>query len=158
MPGPNSVIDDVTSVSTARDASRAEGAEYVTVTFASGRTGLVDVSRHQGRVWAEVLQSLHETGQAAYVEIEPKTGLITQLLLPRSYAVTALRREKDRLEVELDPSQARHVVLRSNPHYEAIARALEQARKRRAQVLVTEEVSGPEIIDARPSAARRAQR
>jgi hypothetical protein len=144
------VIDDVTSVSTAADARRAEGADHVTVTFASGRTGLLDVSQYQGRVWAEVLQSLHETGQPAYVEIEPKTGLITQLLLPRSYAVTALRREKDRLEVELDPSQAIHVVMRSNPHYDEIARALEQARRRGVQVLVTEGVGSPEIVDARP--------
>jgi len=149
------VIDDVRSLSSGPDTRLAKGAQPVTVIFASGRKGLLDVSQHQGRVWAEVLQSLRETGQPAYVEIEPDTGLIIQLLLPRSYAVTALRREKDRLEVELDPSQAIHVVLRSNPYYDEIARALEQARKRHAQVLVTEEVAGPEIVDARLRQERR---
>ncbi len=152
------MIDDVTSLSAAPDSRFAEGAQQVRVTFASGRTGLLDVSQHQGRVWAEVLQSLRETGQPAYVEIEPGTGLITQLLLPRSYTVTALRRQKDRLEVELTPSQAIHVVMRSNPHYDEIAGALERARKRRAWVLVTEEVNGPEIVDARlPQERGRAQ-
>lgn len=143
------MIDDVAGVATATEVSRAEGAEHVTVTFASGRTGLLDVSQHKGRVWAEVLQSLRETGQPAYVEIEPDTGLITQLLLPRSFTVTAFRRQKDRIEVELNPSQAIHVVMRSNPQYAEISRALEQARKSGARVLVTEGVGSPEIVDAR---------
>jgi hypothetical protein len=159
VPRRNAVIDNVKTVSTAPAAHLAEGAQRVTVTFASGREGLLDVSQHQGRVWAEVLQSLFETGQPAYVEIEPETGLITQLLLPRSYAVAALRRQKDRLEVELNPSHAIHVVMRSNPHYDEIARALERARRRGAQVLVTEDIAGPEIVDARlPQEPGRAKR
>jgi len=150
VPRLNAVVDDVTGLSTAADSRLVEGAQQVRVTFASGRTGLLDVSQHQGRVWAEVLQSLRDTGQPAYVEIEPDSGLITQLLLPRSYTVRALRREKDRLEVELDPSHAIHVVMRSNPHYDEIASALDRARKRRGRVLVTEGVASPEIVDARP--------
>lgn len=150
MPRPNSLIADVWALSTAREARQAGDGRFVTVTFGAGRTGLLDVTNHQGRVWAEVMQSLHETGKPAYVEIDPDTELITNLLLPRSFTVTALRREKDRLEVELDPSQATHVVLRSNPHYEEIAKVLEQARKRGSRVLVTEGVSSPGIVDARP--------
>jgi hypothetical protein len=141
------------------EARLAAPRQHVTVTFGSGRKGLLDVSQYQGRVWADVLQSLQETGQPAYVEIEPDTGLITQLLLPRSYSVIALRREKDRLEVELDPSHAIHVVMRSNPHYAEIAKTLERARERGAEVLVTEGVGGPEIVDARlPRERGRSQR
>jgi hypothetical protein len=149
VPRLNALIDDVASLSTGLEARMAAGGQQVTVTFASGRKGLLDVSQYQGRVWAEVLQSLQATGQPAYVEIEPDTGLITQLLLPLNCTVTALRHLKDRLEVELNPSHAIHVVMRSNPHYEEIAKALEQARKRGARVLVTEGVGSPEIVDAR---------
>lgn len=143
------MIDGVSGVARAPEARLAAGDQNVTVTFASGRKAQLDVSQHQGRVWAEVLQSLRETGQPAYVEIEPDTGVITQLLLPRNYTVTALRREKDRLEVELNPSQAIHAVMRSNPYYQEIARALERAHDRGTQVLVTEAVGGGEIVDAR---------
>jgi hypothetical protein len=121
----------------------------VTVTFGSGRKGLLDVSQYRGRVWAEVLQSLRETSQPAYVVIEPDTGLITELLLPRNFEVLAVRREKDRLEVELEPSHAVHVVLRSNPRFEEMARTLERALKSGARVLVTEGVDRPGIVDVR---------
>jgi hypothetical protein len=101
-------------------------------------------------VWAEVLESLRETGAPAYVEVDPSTSVITELLLPIPFSVGRIERSPDGLQVELIISHARHSLRRSNPDFEELRHTLEEARKRGSPVLITETLDSHEIIDARP--------
>ncbi len=126
-------------------------APFLRVLFHSGRAGLLDMRVPQSAVWADVLQSLRETGQPAYVNIDGETGVITDLLLPQMLTVESIRPtpEEDGVQVDLVISEARHFLRRSTPRYGELLEALEIARKRKATVLVTESLDSHEIIDVR---------
>ncbi len=147
------IVGNVRSLSEAADAvatAVARKPNVLSVTFAEGQTALLDVSEHRGRVWADVLKSVHETGRSAYVEVEPETNLITEFLLPLEFRVASVERvDEDKVEVDLVISQARHYVVRSNPDFEEIVETLETARRTNSYVLVTETLDSHEIIDVR---------
>ncbi len=154
MPRANALVDGVKEVSRPGEAALARGrtpAQYATVAFGGGRTGLLDLSLHRSQVWAEVLESLRDAGAAAYVEVDPDTSLITEVLQPISYRVGRIERVADGLQVELIISHARHSLRRSNPQYDELRKTLEEARKNGSPVLVTETLDRHEIIDARPA-------
>jgi len=151
----NAVVDVILELSPTLRVAAAEAvrpsAVHLTVTFSGGRVGVVDVSAPRGRVWAEVLKSLHATGQPAYVEIEPQSGLITELLQPVRYDVGRLLGDDKRaLEVELVISHARHYLPRTHPRFVELRTMLEQAREHERAVYVTES-DDHQIIDVRPA-------
>jgi IS5 family transposase len=123
----------------------------LTVTFADGRQAVLNLTDYRSRVWAQVLQNLYHTGQPAYVEIDPDSSLITQLLQPLRFTVGDIRRVERGLEVDLIVSQGRHYLRRSNPDFEHLREALENARKRGTPVLVTETLNEHEIIHIQPA-------
>ena len=47
---------------------------YLEVRFESGESGLLDMSVHCGVVWADVLRSLQERNQPAYLEVDPASS------------------------------------------------------------------------------------
>jgi len=151
--GPEAIVDDVHSISQPFEVRAVEGEaaprRLVTVTFVGGSSGTLDVTEHRAAVWAEVLRSLHETGQPAYVRLDPASGAITELLLPVRYTVARLERTPDGFEVELVISHARHYLRRSRPRFEELRAALEDAREHQTPVLVTETLDEHEIIDVR---------
>jgi hypothetical protein len=120
------------------------------VRFDDGATGRLDPASPRDRVWQEVLQSLAESRQPAYVEIDPDTGYIAALLLPGTFIVTAIREiESGDREIELEISHARHYLRRGLPEFDRMLETLEGARRARAPVLVTESLDTSAIIDAR---------
>jgi hypothetical protein len=151
---PHALVDDVRDLAPTREPPEAlrgrPDGDYLTVSFAGGRTGVLDLSVHRSRVWADVLRSLRETGQPAYVEIDPETGLITELLLPLRKTVGEIQETEEGLIVELIISHGAHYLRRSNPEFEELRKLLEAARKRGTLVLVTETLEEHEIIDVRP--------
>src|SRR5260370_34713355 len=74
--------------------------QHAAVRFEDGRTAFLDVSTPPGKVWADVLGSLRESNQPAYVEIDPANNLITELLLPIRYTVARMTKVKDGWEIE----------------------------------------------------------
>lgn len=153
MPRATALVDGVKELSRPRAADAARErtpVQYLTVAFGSGRAGLLDMTTHRSRVWAEVLDSFRETGRLAYVEIDPDTSLITEVLQPMRYRVGRTVRSAAGLEVELVISHARHFLRRSNPDFEELRRTLEEAREKGSPILVTETLEQHEIIDARP--------
>lgn len=151
----NAVVDVILELSPTPRVAAAEivrpRTEHLTVRFSGGRVGVVDVSAARGRAWAEVLESLHATGQPAYVEIEPQSGLITELLQPVRYDVGRLLGDDKRaLEVELVISQARHYLPRSHPRFLELRTMLEGAREQARPVYVTES-DDHQIVDVRPA-------
>ena len=123
----------------------------MTVTLADGRQARLNLTDYRSRVWAQVLQNLYQTGQPAYVEIDPDSRLITQLLQPLRFTVGDIRRVEGGLEVDLIVSHGRHYLRRSNPNFEDLRVALENARKRGTPVLVTETINEHEIIHIQPA-------
>jgi hypothetical protein len=102
----------------------------------------------RGAVWADVLRSLREQDQPAYVEIAPDTGLITELLLPLRFTVGSIESTEVGLEIELVVSHARHRLRRSNPDFDELRESLEAARESGEPMLVTE-TDDHEIVDVR---------
>jgi hypothetical protein len=158
QPGTEPLVDVVSGMESPAPAGEKTGvreraAERVGISFRGGRTAYLDLREPRTAVWADVLASLLEAGRPAYVEIEPRTSLITALLIPARMRVLNLEpdKEEDGFEVHLAPSQARHLLRRSHPRFEALRRALEEARKSGRPVLVTDSLDGHEIVDVRPA-------
>lgn len=121
------------------------------VIFGGGRSGFLDLSLSRSRIWGEVLESLRDNGQPVYVEIDPDSNLITELLLPIRFLVGAVEPLDEDVRVDLIVSQARHYLRASNPQFEELRRLLETARDTRTPVLITETIDDHEIIDVRPT-------
>lgn len=155
MPNANAVVDSVSSLSSSlaevQEARRAKPVSpSVTVKFKSGQSGVLDMSQPRSVVWAEVLHSMREANQPAYVEIDPVTKLITELLCPIVVQVGELRETNSGAEVELVVSQARHYLQRARSDFRELLDALNSARHQKSTVIVTE-TDDHQIIDVRPA-------
>lgn len=155
-------VDDVRQV--ARKVPQAKGKRVkpedtgIRVRFASGVAARLNPSNPRDTVWAEVLESLRDSRQPAYVEIDPETHYITSLLLPLKFNVTAIRdAARGDLEIELEISHARHYLRRDHPRFDEIHRILERALREKTRVLVTESLDSSAIIDVRPAPSGRAR-
>jgi hypothetical protein len=155
MAGTNAVVDSVSSLSSSltevRTATSAKrSSPLVTVTFQGGQSGLLDMNVPRSVVWAEVLHSMHEANQPAYVEIDPANNFITELLYPLAVQVGELKQTASGVEVELIISHARHHLRRTHPNFRELLNALRTAQKQGTKVLVTETLDDHQIIDVRP--------
>jgi hypothetical protein len=132
--------------------------KLVSVLFAGGRIGLLDLTQPRSAVWLKVLHSLHEQKTPAYVEVEPRTQQITRLLQPTLQPVgeiEPLERGGD-LRVTLLRSHAIHVLRHNNPRFGELRKLLTAASKSETPVWVTETLDTHEIIDVRPAETRKA--
>lgn len=149
MPSDEALVVDVARIARTRE-SRRENASEVTVEFGDGSTGTLDVAVQRDQVWAEVLQSLKRQGRPAFVKLDARSRRITLLLIPFEFRVVTLEEaDGGDLRIEFDPSHAIHWLRRTHPQFEAIRKLLEDARRRKHGVLVTESLERPEIIDVR---------
>lgn len=154
MAKPITLVDGVSGISAPSDHSEAGAREatrpiLASVNFQRGRAGLLDMSLPQSAVWVEVLESLRETNQPAYVEIDPETNVITELLCPVMMGVVGIGKEgkKGDVEIKLAISHARHFLRRSNPDFKEMLETLRKALKQEVMVLVTESSDGDEIVN-----------
>src|SRR5947209_10868615 len=130
------VVDAVRTIRRERptsDRTRAAAqAPAIRVRFASGVDARLNPQSPRDRTWAEVLESLRDSGEPAYVEIDGETRYISSLLLPRTFVVTAIREAPQAdLEIELEISHARHFLRRGHPRFEELSALLERARRDR---------------------------
>lgn len=156
MARPNALVDGISSLSPSRETLEARPGEIpsrsVTVNFQGGRSGRLDMAIPPSAVWADVLDSVRQANEPVYVEIDPTTNVITELLLPREVRIGAITSTAtgDAVEVELIISQARHYLRRTNPDFQQLLNTLQTAQEEGNPVLVTETLDGYEIIDVRP--------
>jgi hypothetical protein len=143
------VFGEVRKVS--QEKARAkESRGLATIEFGDGTRGTLDLSLQRDRVWAEVLQSLHERRSPAYVKLDAGSGRITLLLMPSEQRVVALEEDASGdLRVEFDPSQAIHWLRRRHPQFEATRDLLARALRGKRSLLVTDALDSPEIVDVR---------
>lgn len=155
MANPNVLVDGVRGISAQPAAIAVEPdkspPQLLAVSFHSGQSGFLDMSQPRSIVWAEVLDSLRQENQPAYVEIDPETRVITELLIPMSVTVGEINPtgEGEDVEVELIISQAKHFLRGKHPDFHRLLKILQDAQKPGAQVIVTESDEN-EIIDVRP--------
>jgi hypothetical protein len=151
MPNPNALVDFVELLPPLLEAltpGRA-GGQFVTISFQTGRSGWLDLSKPHTGVWAGVLDSMRQSNAPVYVEIDPATSEITNLLVPLVVGVENLTPVRDDLEVDLVISHAKHFLRRANPDFEQLRQVLERARANKTLVAVTE-TGDHDIIDVRP--------
>lgn len=152
MPRRNAIVDTLSSPLAARAPAQAAAAEtYESITFTSGRTARVDLREPRAGGWLGALAELHAANLDAYVEVDPDTGLVTEVLVPHQVTVRELTPGEDLVEVDLEPSHAHHHLRRDNPDFDELLALLEQARDSRRTVLVTEALDERAIIDVRPA-------
>ena len=154
MANPNALVDSVDALSPSSrllTVGPGEGSRLVTVAFQGGRSGLLDVASPRSAVWAQILESRRQENQPVYVEIDPATNLITELLLPRIVRVGEMvpTAAGDAVDVELIVSHARHYLRRTSPDFEQLLQTLQSAREQGTAVAVTETPDTHEIIDVR---------
>ena len=154
MPNPNALVDRIRNLSPSAETFRSREAQpstqLVTVNFQGGRVGRLDMRIRRSSLWAKRLDFLRQNNMPAYVEIDPQTNLITEMLVPDESRVLSLttKAEGD-VEVKLIPSQALHYLRRDNPNFEELQGALQSAMNEKKTILVTRTRYEPEIIDVR---------
>src|SRR5438876_597093 len=130
MPNPNVIVDGISQLSPAVHPQAARGGQppagVTRVQFHGGRSGLLNMGNPRSAVWVEVLDSLWQANEPAFVEIDPRTNEITRLLCPVTVHVEALRpAPTGDVEVDLLISQARHYLKRANPDFPQLLNTLQ---------------------------------
>lgn len=151
MPNSNALVDFVGPAPSieALAPGPAVGPRYVTVPFQTGRSGRLDLSKPHAAVWASVLESMRQSNAPAYVEIDPSTNEITNLLVPLSVGVESITPVGHDRDVALVISHAKHFLRAANPDFAQLLQVLELARANKTLVAVTE-TADHDIIDVRP--------
>jgi hypothetical protein len=156
MAKPDVIVETIRGISPAGEkrmsALRQTPPPPITVNFHGAQPALLDMSKPQAKSWAGIMDSVQRMKQAIYLEVDPETRVIAELLLPLPFKVAAVKPadKKDDVEVELVVSHARHYLRRANPGYRTMLAALKTAQKTEALVLVTESRDHQQIIDVRP--------
>lgn len=144
----------VGSLSPARDDWKTKPAAdipaRISVRFATGQTGVLDMQSPRGPLWARLIDEQRKAGLPVYAEIDPESGVITNLRIPHRYKVEGIDTlEHGDLLVRLMPSHAGHFLLHTDPGFEAMRAVLEAALADGSEVLVTETRDAHEIIEVR---------
>jgi hypothetical protein len=102
-------------------------------------------------LWSSLLQHAQRYHSPVYVAYEATTREVRVLLLADAYTVVSVAPdpESDGFCVSFRQSAAIHYLKRTRRNYEEMKRILEEAKRTRQQVLVTDDVQTMEIIDAR---------
>jgi hypothetical protein len=155
MVSPNAFVDGVSGLSATPETLAARPdkprPEFVTVSFQGGRSGLLDSTNPRSAVWADVLDSQRQANLPVYVEIDPETRVITELLCPLTVNVGDIipTAEGEDVVIELIISHARHYLRSKHPDFKELLKTLKTAQEKKTKVIVTESDDN-EIIDVRP--------
>lgn len=156
MAKPNVIMDGVRGLSSPIEAVAAVAGEpsarVIEVNFDGGGSGNLELKDRRSVVWADVLDNIRHSKQSVYVEIDPQTNVITEVLVPLSVKVGIIKPlDNADVEVELTISQAKHYIRRSNPDFQKLLDALKKAKDEDKDLLVTEAPNTHDIIDIRPN-------
>ncbi len=159
MPKPNVIVDRVRSLDLPpRPPTAAQsrpGLPGYAVVHLTGGASLLHLSDPRAAVWEGVLDDLRQANEPVYLETDPNTNIIKQVLYPRSVIVSGIAAALagNLHEVELEISHALHFLNAANPDYQQLLNALTVARQQGTPVLVTETLDDHEIIDVRTAPA-----
>jgi hypothetical protein len=145
MPDPNIIV------STVKDIDHpTERGGMTTIHFDNGQIGLLNTFDHRAEPYEDILKELQTLGDPVYLETDSAL-LITRLLIPVVVTVTNISAlASGDVQVEVEPSQARHLVLFKDRNAEQLLRVLQEAREKHISVILTETPEEHTIIDVRP--------
>jgi glutaminase-like protein len=151
MPNPNAIVSTTVRLEPPLDQApeavlRAEGG--LAVELEGERRVRLDPADPRSAGFARVLDGLSKQRLPVYVEIDPATEAITRLLIPHVARVANIRSGQDTLDVELEPSHARHRLQLGGPDSADLERQLRDALQGGRPVIVTED-EVHNIIDVR---------
>ena len=151
MPNPNAIVSTTIRFEPAPDRPLAEmlrSERGLSVELDGGRRVRLDPANPRSAGYARVLEGLSRQRLPVYVEIDPATQTITQLLIPHVAHVVAIKPGEGTFDVELDVSHARHVLRLTNPDAADLERQLRDALQARRPILLTED-DAHDILDVR---------
>ena len=143
MPNPNAIVDTIARVEPPLDKPPAEilgeSERGLTFEFPDGRRARLDRSNERAPALAGILEELRRRGKPVYLEVDPQTGLITRIQIPKVTHIEAVyANEAGDQVVDLPLSQGSHVLRRGSPDFEEWAALLQEALNRRLPVILTE--------------------
>ena len=154
MAKPNAIVDRIRGLSTPTETVAAvpgkPSARIIEVNFDGGRSGALELTDRKSAVWADVIDNMRLSNQSVYVEMDPQTNVITEVLVPLAVKVGSITPLADGdIDVELIVSQARHYLRRSSPDFQELSDALKRSMDENKDVLITEAPNTHDIIDVR---------
>lgn len=152
MPNPNAIVSTIKGFEPSVERAlveklRVEGG--VTIQLEEGRQAHLDPDNPRSTGYLQVLEGLSKQRLPVYLELDPQTQTITQLLIPHVARVVGLKPlEGGLLGVELEFSHARHVLRQGQADYGELEKQLREAEASAKPVIVTED-DFHNIIDVR---------
>jgi hypothetical protein len=131
-----------------REAEALRSASGLEVTIDDGRRLRLDPADPRAMGYAQVLRGLEQLGKPAYFEIDLETAVVRRLLIPTVGFVRAARDAPEGVEVELELSHARLLLLRDQDRSAEFAGVLREALAARRPVALTAD-DAQHVIDVR---------
>ncbi len=155
MASPVVIVSNVTSVGpvTAEPTGAAQSSDRrsrpVAVGLTNGRNAQLDPDDPRTPARAEVLDALREQQRPVYLEVDPDTSTITELLIPQvAYVISITRIDDGVLGVVLDSSHGRHLIRATATNAAELERLARASADSGSAVIVTEN-DRHDIIDIR---------
>ena len=149
---PNSVVSSIVRFDPPLDRPPAEMVRTeggLGVELEGGRVARLDPENPRSTGYAQVLEGLFKLRSPVYLELDPKTSAITNLLIPEVTRVHAVREDEGGgLIVELERSHGRHLLPPDAPDFEDLAGRLREAMRAGGVVILTED-DAHNILDIR---------
>jgi hypothetical protein len=148
------IINGVKAFSPALDSWKAKSVasrpKKVKVSFNNGQTGLLDMESPRAVHWAEMIDARSRENQPVYIEVDEDSNVITKLLIPSTFKVERITTDQfGNLNVLFQPSSAVHLLLKTEPEFEAMRTKLQDSLNNGTKLVVTETRDEHEIIDIR---------
>jgi hypothetical protein len=142
MANPNAIVSSVIRL------LRDEGG--LSVELENGRRVSLDPADSRSVGFSQILDGLREQKLPVYLEVDPATSAITRLLIPHVTRIVGVQPiDEGSLTVELELSQARHLLRRGQPDFAELENQLRDAVRSGDPVILTED-DAHQIIDVRP--------
>ena len=98
------------------------------VELENGRHARLNPADRRSAGFAQILDGLRDRKLPVYLEVDPATSAITRLLIPHVTRIAGVQPiEEGSLAVELELSQARHLLRRGQPDFAELERQLRDA-------------------------------
>lgn len=155
MPRPNVIVAGIHSLDPPRTglvskAPPGAAPDRLAVSFEGGHVVSVDPGNEMSATHASVLGRLFNAGLPAYVELDAKSGMISDVQIPVTGRVVKMTPAADgSVRVAMDGSPRLFRLPRSNPLFAEFDSVLTGAAASRAPVIVTEDDDTGEILDVR---------
>lgn len=150
MPNPHATVSVVIRLDPPleRAAATLRAGGEVSVELEGGRRVRLDPGNPRSPGFAQVLDGLGRQKAPVYLEVDPVTSSIARILIPYVTRVIGVSAGAGDLDVDLERSQARHLLRRGAPGFEEMEKLLRESLDTGAVVVLAED-DAHHIVDVR---------